>query len=542
MSFQFKSNTLYFIPLGGSGEIGMNLNLYRYNDEWVMVDCGISFAELPGCDVIMPDLESFKPFVSKLKGIFITHAHEDHFGAIPYLWSKLRAPIYVSPFAMGLLRLKCKEWSVSPKFIEVHPDVAYQCGAFTCTYTQITHSIPESNVLRLDTPAGHVVHTGDWKFDPHPVESAPTNYTALKKMGESQPLAMVCDSTNVFEIGHSGSERDVHVFLDEFFTTHQKKRIIITSFASNVDRLGTFLKLAKKHGRKAILMGRSLKRVFEVAQSCGYLKEAAQVVEAEKFNFLKPHEVLCIVTGSQGEDRAALSKIAKGEHPHVQACSGDVVLFSARVIPGNDRKIFAIHNALVRQGVSVYTYRQAHVSGHPNRDELAEMYQYVRPISALPVHGEDRHIYEHALLAQSLGVPHTLTPHNGDVIELTHQGAKKVETWKTGRIVLDGYQLIPQNGLVIRQRFKMMTAGIVLVSLNMSKNTLKSYQITLDGVFENLAGPDCQRFESQVHQEILSYVQSGMQPSALTVKIQKYIRHTLSRLVGKKPVVHVHLC
>lgn len=409
---------LVYLPLGGAGEIGMNFYLYGCRGKWIAVECGITFADetMPGLDVIMANPRFIVDNVKDLLGIVLTHAHEDHLGAVPHLWRKLRVPLYATPFAAGLLRAKLAEAGLlgEASLTEIPLNGHLDLGAFAIDFVTVTHSIPEPNALAIGTPYGMVVHTGDWKIDPAPLLGKTIDSAKLSALGDSGVLAMVCDSTNVFVPGESGSESEIRENLIEIVGRY-KERVAIACFASNVARVESAVHAATANGRRVALIGRSLWRMTEVAQSCGYLRDIPPFLTEHDIGYLPRNEVLLICTGSQGEQGAALTRIAANEHANVVLDRGDVVLFSSRKIPGNEMSIYKVQNQLARRGVQILTDKEAriHVSGHPARDELRRMYEWVRPRIAVPMHGESRHLIEHTSFARNAGVPEVVMVTNG---------------------------------------------------------------------------------------------------------------------------------
>jgi ribonuclease J len=464
---QLDPNKLYFLPLGGSGEIGMNLNLYYTQGKWLMVDLGVTFDQTPGIEVLMPDTKFIEEHAQNLAGIVLTHAHEDHIGAVPHLWPRLRCPLFATPFTAELLRHKLKEAGLNPPLHEIPLSGGVDIGPVTVDFIRLTHSIPEPNAIAIRTAAGTVVHTGDWKIDPDPLIGEPTDVTALKKLGDEGVLALVCDSTNVFIEGRSGSEGVIRKNLVELVGRFPGKRILVACFASNVARVASCAEAAIAHGRFVGLVGRSLHRVDEVARKLRYFKDYPPFLDHHDSGFIDREKTLLVCTGSQGEQRAALLRIAKGEDRHIALEEEDVVVFSSRQIPGNEKAISALQNMLVRKGVQVITAdeEEIHVSGHPCRDELLDMYSWIRPKIVVPVHGEDHHILEQSQLALANNVPHTITPQNGDLIALTEQGATLVERVPAGRLALDGKCLIPYKGMVMHDRHRLMSTGHAIVTL-----------------------------------------------------------------------------
>jgi ribonuclease J len=469
-----REDRLVFVPLGGSGEIGMNLNLYGFGPEgqeqWIIVDLGVTFGDstTPGVEVIMPDPEFIAARADDLLGIVLTHAHEDHMGALAAFWPRLRAPVYATPFTMFLVRDRLAEAGLLNEvpLHEVPLNGHISLGPFEMDLVTLTHSIPEPNALLIRTPAGLVLHTGDWKIDPDPLIGEATDAETLMAAGEEGILAMVCDSTNVFTEGEAGSESGVR---DELIKLvgEQKGRVAVAAFASNVARLQTAVQAAEHNGRTVCLVGRSMHRMMGAARHVGLFADALPFVDEEEAAAMPKNKILYLCTGSQGEPRAALSRIASGSHRHVKLVDGDSVLFSSRVIPGNEKSIFALQNALASAGVNVIgeKERHIHVSGHPCRDELRQMYAWARPHIAIPVHGERRHLIEHAKLARGLQVPHGFAPRNGDMIALSQAGAELVDEVPNGRIHRDGNVLTPADGGALRERKKLAFAGVISIAL-----------------------------------------------------------------------------
>ena len=470
-----REDELVFLPLGGSGEIGMNFNAYGFGPaddrQWIIVDCGVLFGReghTPGVDLIMPDIRYLAEQRENVLGIVATHAHEDHIGAIAPLWPSLRCPIYSTPFTARLIAGKLEEAGLSGKVRVKEVPVGGQLslGPFNLDFISITHSILEPNLLAIRTPLGVVAHTGDWKIDPDPVLGEQTDAAALEKLGNEGVLALVCDSTNALVPGTSGSEASVRDTLIQLVGT-LKGRVAVTGFASNVARLDTVARAAKAHGRKIALVGRSMQKMVEAARDTGYLKDFPPVLDETEAAELPPHKVLYMCTGSQGEPRAALARIANDSHPHVSLGDGDTVIFSSRVSPGNELAIFEMQNKLAARGVGLLTVEDhhVHVSGHPCRDELAQMYRWIRPKLALPVHGEMRHQVAHAKLARELQVPQSLIPENGQMFRLAPGRPELIDEVPAGRIHMDGRVLVAEGEGLAKDRRAMGFAGLLVVSL-----------------------------------------------------------------------------
>jgi ribonuclease J len=461
---------LYFVPLGGSGEIGMNLNLYAYRGQWLMLDCGITFGDdaQAGVDVVMPDPAFIVERRDKLLGIVATHAHEDHIGAIPYLWPQLQCPIWATPFTASLLKAKMAEAGLADRAqITIVPmSGRFSIGPFDLELITLTHSIPEPNAVAIRTPVGTVMHTGDWKLDPDPLIGDVTDEAALIRIGDEGVLAMIGDSTNALKEGTSGSEAELRESLTDLIGRYQG-RVAVACFASNVARLHTIANAAQAHGRDVALIGRSLWRMDKAARENGYLTDLPRFLTEEEAGYVPTDRILLICTGSQGEPRAALARIAREDHPHIVLDEDDVVIFSSRIIPGNEKAISRLQNGLVKLGVEIVTEADhfVHVSGHPARAELVRMYQMVRPQVAVPVHGEARHLAAHAELAMECQVADALIVENGDVVRFDAQGATIEGQVHAGRIASDGRRLLPIDGTVFQQRRRVGNQGALVATL-----------------------------------------------------------------------------
>ena len=465
-----NNDALYFLPLGGSGEIGMNLNLYQTQGQWLMVDCGISFADtyLPGIDLIMPNTNFIEQRKDKLAGLIITHAHEDHVGALAHLWPRFRCPVYATPFTMILIRLKLAEAGLLDEvpLIEVPLEGSVTVGPFGVDFLSLTHSIPEPNAVRITTDAGVVFHTGDWKLDPDPLLGPETDAAKMTQVGDDGVLALVCDSTNVFNVKPSGSEKTVRDNITDIIST-KKGKVFCATFSSNVARVDTLAQAARDNGREVCLVGRSLKRNIAAAVKAGYLKEFPKVIDENDAGYLPNEKVLYICTGCQGEARAAMMRIAQGNNRDVVISRGDTVIFSSKIIPGNEILIGRLHNDLVELGAEVITEKDhfVHVSGHPGQMELKQMYDWIRPDILVPVHGELRHMEKQADFGLSQGIPKAIVPRNGTMIKLAPGPAKIVEYVNVGRFALDGQFIIPTEDEAIVTRRRILYNGALVVSL-----------------------------------------------------------------------------
>ena len=533
---------LLFLALGGSGEIGMNVNLYGCRGRWLMVDLGLTFADsdYPGIDLILPDLEFIERYRDRLAGIVLTHGHEDHIGAIPYLAADLKAPLYATPFTAGLIAGKLEEEGLTGqvKLHIVERGGSIELDPFRVSYVALAHSIPEGNGVLIETPFGRVFHTGDWKIDETPVLGEPSSHEPLEALGDEGVLALVCDSTNVFQDEPSGSEGAVHEGLRRA-VSEARGRVLVTTFASNAARLQTIGRVATETGRRVVVAGRSLDRILRVAKATGYLLDFPEPVRFDEAMRLPREEVLIIATGGQGEPRAALGRIAGGNH-ELKLGQGDTVIFSSKIIPGNEVAIGRIMNALSDAGVLIVTDRQAHVhvSGHPGRPELKQMYQWVRPEIVVPVHGEARHMAEQARFALSTGVPRAVVQKNGDVVRLAPDGPAKVGDERVGRLVLDGDVILPADGATINERRRIGFAGLIAVAL----------PVRSDGT---LAGPpDVRPIGVPVEEDRGDFIVDAVDAAAHAYKpggdvegvreaVRLAVRRCATLWTGKKPVVEV---
>jgi ribonuclease J len=550
-AFSPKPDELLFLALGGAGEIGMNLNLYGHAGKWLMVDLGVTFGDesTPGIEVIMPDISFIKERVKDLVGLVLTHAHEDHIGAVPYLWPQLRCPLYATPFTASVLRRKLEEAGLAREapitLIPMSGKVSL--APFEVELITLTHSIPEPNAVVVRTPLGAVLHTGDWKLDPTPLVGEATDEAALRRLGDGGVLAMVCDSTNVFVEGASGSEADVRESLREIVGT-LKNRIAVGCFASNIARLETITHVAMEHGRQVALVGRSLWRMVASAQENGYLTGLPEFIEEHDVGYFPRDKILMICTGSQGEPRSALARIARKEHPHVALEAGDAVIFSSRTIPGNEKSIAQLQNTLTHLDVRVITDREedVHVSGHPGRDELIEMYQMVRPQIAIPVHGEARHIKEHVALARECQVSQALEAANGAMIRLAPGPAAIVAAVPSGRLGLDGKALVRLEGDILRHRHRMSFNGLIMVSVVLDKHgkLLTSPQVSLEGLLDGatLADEACSAMSVAVAESVDGLSRGQLQDTEeLSEACRLAARRWFHKAYDKKPVTKVHI-
>ena len=547
---------LLFAPLGGIGEIGMNLSIYGYGDgrrrQWLIVDCGVSFAaeeHLPGVDLILPDIRYLVEERRNIVGLVLTHAHEDHMGALIDLWPRLNVPIYATPFASTLFEARRASEPRAPKIpINVVPVGGHlELGPFTVDFISVAHSIPESNALAIHTPLGTVLHTGDWRIDPAPLVGSKTDTAKLTALGDKGVLALIGDSTNAIRDGRSPSEADVAKTLAELVRT-APARVAITTFASHVDRIRAVADAARAAGREVVVVGRAMERVIQVARETGYLDGVQDFRSVETYGYLPPDKVLALCTGSQGEPRAALSRVAEDAHPEVTLTKGDRVIFSSRAIPGNEKAVDRVINGLVAQGVEVVTDRShlVHASGHPRRDELRDMIGWTRPQILIPAHGEALHLAEHAKLARSAGVPRVLVCRNGDLVRLAPGGAEIVDEIPAGRLYKDGALLVDAAARTVAARRRLAFAGIVSVALALSENGT----LVLDPEIELIGIPEADAAGQPLHEIARDAVEEAIEtlpkprrrdPDEVAEAVRRAVRSAIAERWNKKPICHVHV-
>ena len=544
---------LLFCPLGGSGEIGMNMNLFAYGKpgehKWIMVDIGVTFADdtIPGVDLIYPDPGFIVDKKEDLLGIILTHAHEDHIGAIALLWPQLKCKIFATPFTAVLIKEKFKEKNIDItnhlKIVQLNGTVNLE--PFKIEYITLTHSILEPNGLRIETPAGIILHTGDWKIDPEPLIGEKTNSNRLKEVGEEGVLAMICDSTNVFSMGKAGSELDVRKSLLNIMGS-LKKRIVMASFASNVARMETAFYCAEKTGRQISLVGRSMHRIFKAARQCGYLKNVIEPIDAREAKKISREKIVYLCTGSQGEPMAALMRIASYTHPDVFIEKDDTVIFSSKIIPGNEKKLFKLQNQLVKDGIEVISEESefVHVSGHPNRDDLREMYDWVKPNCVIPVHGEHRHMIEHMKFAHEMKVPHPVQVQNGDIVKLFPGKPHVFDKAPSGRLYLDGNMSVDEDSQSIKDRKNLSANGYMEVTILISQkgNIHKRPVLTFRGIPVYDVDEFIYGLEEAIEGTIKTFSLGNKKQEynlidALKITCKKYTKE----MTGKKPFTNINL-
>jgi ribonuclease J len=543
-------NALFFVALGGANEIGMNLGLYGCAGQWLIVDCGVTFGDdsQPGLDVVMPDPGFIAERRDRLLGIVATHAHEDHIGAIPYLWPQLRCPVWATPFTASILRAKLVEVGLADKVkINIVPmSGRFTIGPFDLELITLTHSIPEPNAVVLRSAAGTVLHTGDWKLDPDPLIGEPVDEDALRRLGDEGVLAMIGDSTNALRPGSSGSEADLRRSLTDLVGRYDA-RVAVACFASNVARLESIAYAAAAHGREVALVGRSLWRIDNAARENGYLAGLPAFLTEDEAGYIPRDRIVMICTGSQGEPRSALARIARDDHPSVDLEPGDVAIFSSRIIPGNEKAIGRLQNALARLGVEIVTEEDhfVHVSGHPARDELVRMYQMIRPRVAIPVHGEARHLIAHASLAAECQVPQPLIVENGDMVRLDARGAAIVDEVPVGRLASDGKNLLPLGGSALKDRRRMVFNGSAVATLVLDRQGRPAAPpaVTVIGLVEPEAAEAAAPFLRAAIERALDELPAGPRGDDDPVReaARRALRRALNERFGKRPLVEIQV-
>jgi ribonuclease J len=548
------ASELVYVALGGLGEIGMNCYAYGLGAsdkrQWLMVDLGITFPEgdfEPGVDVILPDLRFIQENRDNLAGLVITHAHEDHFGAVIELWPRIKCPVYATPFAAALLKAKLAEYGGQTKIPirEIPIDTHFKVGNFDLEFISVAHSIPEPQALAIRTEHGLVLHTGDWKLDDHPLLGKPTASARLQQIGAEGVTAMICDSTNALREGRSPSETDVGNSIMKI-VQGAKRRVAMTIFSSNVSRIQAAANAAQATGRQLVVAGRAMHRMIEVAIETGHLPKGFKYHDQEHIAYLEPAQTLVLCTGSQGEPRAALARIADNQHPHVKLGNGDLVIFSSRAIPGNEKPVGRIQNKLVELGCELVTDGDAlvHVTGHPRRDELKEMYGWIKPGLAIPMHGEARHMAAHAKLARESGAAKTMIVRNGDVVRLAPGSAQIVDEIHTGRLFRDGRLLVDHEDGPVRERRKLATVGIAVVTLTLDGKGQVAAEpdLILDGVpYQDMRGTNMEDIALDAVEATLKSIPGKRRGDVDMVAdaVRRSVRAAIDQAWGKKPIVKV---
>ena len=548
------SDKLLFCPLGGTGEIGMNMNLYAYGPEdnlkWVIVDMGVTFADdsVPGVDLIFPDPGFIVDKKNDLLGIILTHAHEDHIGSIAHIWPKLKCKIFATPFTSVLIKEKFKEQKIDiSSYLQiVQLNSQFSLGPFVIDLVTLTHSIVEPNGLSITTPKGIILHTGDWKIDRNPLIGNNIDEKKLKDIGNKGVMAMICDSTNIFSPGRAGSELAVRESLIKLMES-KKKRILVTSFASNVARMETIFYCAKKTNRKLSLVGRSMNRIYKAARQCGYLQNLDEPIDVRDTKNISKDKILYLCTGSQGEPMGALNRIVNDIHPDVFLEENDLVIFSSKMIPGNEKKLYHLQNIIVKKDIELITEENffVHVSGHPNRDDLKDMYNWVKPKSIIPVHGEHRHIKEHIEFAKNMKVPYSLRVENGDIIEISDKSSPKIiDKAPSGRMYLDGRIGVTADSQSIKDRKNLSLNGYLEITLIITNNgKFKKPVISFKGIPEEEMDSN---FIFDIEDEINNIcrtfsVQNKNQEKNLIDSLKQNCRKFIKEKTGKKPFTNINI-
>ena len=545
---------LLFCPLGGSGEIGMNMNLFAYgkedNQKWIIVDMGVTFADdsIPGIDLIMPDPGFIIDKKDNLLGVVLTHAHEDHIGAVAHIWPELKCKFYATPFTAALITEKFKEKKIDiSSYLKIVPlNSKIKLGKFEIDFVTLTHSILEPNGLSIKTPLGTILHTGDWKIDPNPLIGNKIDEEKLKKIGDEGVSAMICDSTNIFSPGRAGSESDVRDSLLRIMEL-KTKRILATSFASNVARMESIFYCAKKTGRSICLVGRSMHRIYKAAKKCGYLKGLIEPLEPRDAKKVSKNKILYLATGSQGEPMGAMNRVINGTHPEVFLEDGDCVIFSSKIIPGNEKKLYQLQNLIVKNNMEIISEENAfvHVSGHPNRDDLKDMYKWVKPKSVIPVHGEHRHMQEHVKFAKEMQVPKTLLIENGDIIKLLPGKVPEIiDKAPSGRIYLDGSVNVETDSQSIKDRKNLSINGYLEITLLLSNNgKIKKPIISFKGIPESQKkDPFIFDMEDEIFNICKTFsLDNAKQQKNLIETIKQNCRRIVREKTGKKPFTNINI-
>ncbi len=545
---------LIFCPLGGSGEIGMNMNLFAYgkpdNQKWIIVDIGVTFADdsIPGIDLIYPDPGFIIDKKEDLLGIILTHAHEDHIGAIAHIWPKLKCKIFATPFTSVLITEKFKEKKIDIsgylKVVELNSILNIE--PFKIEFVTLTHSILEPNGLKIETPVGNILHTGDWKCDPDPLIGENINSKRLKEIGKEGVITMICDSTNVFSAGRAGSELDVRKNMLKV-TERLSKRIIITSFASNVARMETAFYCAEKIGRQIALVGRSMHRIYKAARQCGYLSNVIEPLDARDAKNISRDKIVYLCTGSQGEPMGAMTRISNYTHPDVYIEKGDAVIFSSKIIPGNEKKLYKLHNQLVKEGIEVISEESEyiHVSGHPNREDLRDMYNWINPKSVIPVHGEHRHMLEHINFANEMQVPYPIKVENGDIVRLYPGNKPEVyDKAPSGRIYVDGAISVEEDSQSIKERKNIATNGFIEATILITpKGNIHNRPLI---TFRGLPIYEKEEFQNELEDEIDRTLKSfslnnKKQETNLVDALKSTCRKFAKLKTGKRPLANINL-
>ncbi len=556
MDLKKHKEELLFIPIGGANEIGMNLNLYHFQGKWLIFDLGIGFTqEAPGIDIVVPDISFLETIKKDILGLVLTHAHEDHLGAVQYLWERLEVPVYTSVFTAAFLYEKLKEFDLEKRvpIKKLKQNQEFSLEPFKIKLFEINHSIPEMNAAIISAGEQKIMHTGDWKFDNNPVIGEPDDLKELQKIGRSKINALICDSTNVFSEGRSGSEGDLQESLIKI-VGEQKNLVIFATFASNLARVLSVIEAARQSGRKIVACGRAVDRIIRIGVDLGYIKNQDDFIPIQQMKKQARNKLLILATGCQGEDRAAIYRIADGTHPYVNLQKNDTVIFSSKNIPGNELKISKVQNMLAHKQVHILTARDqfVHVSGHPNREELKEMYEAIKPKIAIPVHGETMHLNEHVLFAEQLGVPQALKVRNGAVVLIRDKEAQIIGEVKTGYLGVDGNSLIDLHSPILRERRIIAENGVIIVYLDFRKSGQLNMPPALKapGLFDQKDDQDILHYlADMLHKKINKvapnyFVKSGKKgksfnQAGLLKEIRADLKKLLRESIAKAPIIEV---
>jgi len=543
---RFKDDIL-FASVGGTDEIGLNLYLYQYKGKWIAVDCGLGFADehYPGIDILVPDIEFLKTIKNDLLGLVITHAHEDHLGAVQYVWSEIGAPIYTTPFTAAVLKTKLSETGQDSK-TEIHElkkDSRFKIGTFDIEFVSLTHSVPDMQALAIRTDKGILFHTGDWKFDHDPVIVSPVDKNRLKALGDEGVLLMACDSTNVFSTGHSGSEGDLLKSLKQIVTGINTGMVVVSTFASNITRMHSLMAVARASKRKLVLSGTSLWRMYRCAVESGYLGEFDEPLTPKQIAGIPKSNLLVIATGCQGERFASTTKLAKGEHPDLTLNKGDTIIFASKIIPGNEKGIFELFNIFCKRGVEVLTEREhfVHVSGHPNLDEVKEMYELIRPKFAIPMHGEPMHLHEHSKFVRKHKLSEPLEVENGNVVKVDTDGLELLGSVETGYMAVDGNFIIPGDSEILSLRRRMAHQGALTISVVYStvNGLIAPPMISAPGVLDPVE-------DEQYFEELSGQIEEFLLQKDLEKRhdVERKLRNLCKKYIktetGKDPYITIH--
>lgn len=539
---------LMFVPLGGTSEIGINLYLYHYKGKWLIVDMGLGFADdyFPGIDIIVPDITFLQEIRKNIVGLVITHAHEDHLGAVQYLWDEVQVPVYTTPFSAAVLKTKLTDVGIvnDVEVNEIKVNGKFKVGPFDLEFINLTHSVPEMQAVLIRTDKGNILHSGDWKFDDNPLIGQLSAKDKLKKIGDEGVLAFICDSTNIFVEGRSGSEGDLQESLAKLISSIKKGMVVVTTFASNIARVYSIMKAAKRAKRKVVMSGTSLWRMYHAAVACGYMTDVEEPLPTKAASRYKKDELVVIATGCQGERFASTNKLAREEHPDIKLSSSDTIIFASKIIPGNETKIFGLFNKFCKNGVEVMTEKDhfVHVSGHPARDEVEEMYKLVRPQFAIPMHGEPMHTHEHCHFVRSKNLGSPIQVDNGALVKISEEGSEVIGHVPTGHMAIDGNFILPSDSEILRMRRRMRDQGLVIITVVYNKKGafLRQPQILAPGVLDSA---DDREYFEKLKLELSDYLSKAnmRMENEVENKIKSISKRFFKQEIAKEPKIFVQL-